>query len=303
MTFLLTIGTTQLSFILDNEQLPDEFTFQQDVPYFVYNATVYSNTSVNSAGTGPNGLHNLTISSVFDMTFDFAIYTYVIEISLLNIRLTVRSISDSDNASQSTSFSTTSSTIIALASESTQAQVLDSHASLSGGTIAGICIGAVAGVVCLVIVIWRLAWSTSHGRWPLSKQRSNVLNSESCHNSRVLSPFTARPTGQMPPVPSMKSSTPLSSEDQRAIVSPPSTNAQGQSFMISPSSTGIISHDPPSDATSSRPAISALMTQLARLEAQSQAQSTSTVALQAQIAILEARLRSASTPSEPPPEY
>lgn len=77
VTFLLTIGATRLNFTLDNEQLPDIFEFQQNVPFFVYNATVYSNSSLTPTGSGPNGMHNLTISSIFHMTFDFAQYTYV----------------------------------------------------------------------------------------------------------------------------------------------------------------------------------------------------------------------------------
>lgn len=77
VNFVLTTGITKLNFILDDKQLPHEFAYQQNVNAFVYNATVYSNRSLEPTGTGVNGTHNLTITSYSDMSFDFAKYTYV----------------------------------------------------------------------------------------------------------------------------------------------------------------------------------------------------------------------------------
>lgn len=75
--FVLTSGLTAINFELDNEPLSTTFDYIQENDFSFFNATVYSNYSINSLGTGPGGMHNLTIISPLDpMSFDFAIYTY-----------------------------------------------------------------------------------------------------------------------------------------------------------------------------------------------------------------------------------
>lgn len=74
---MLTSGPVSIDFILDDEPLPLGFSYVQTTDYDYYNATVYSNSSLDSLGTGPSGMHNLTIvSPQYAMSFDFALYTY-----------------------------------------------------------------------------------------------------------------------------------------------------------------------------------------------------------------------------------
>lgn len=69
---------THSSFILDGEKLPNTFDLEEDSADFIrFNTTVYSNSSINPTGAGPDGIHNLTMITLFDVAFDFAIYTYV----------------------------------------------------------------------------------------------------------------------------------------------------------------------------------------------------------------------------------
>lgn len=74
---MLTSGPMSIDFVLDNVPSPLGFSYVQTADYDYYNATVYSNSSLGSLGTGPSGMHNLTIMSPqYAMSFDFALYTY-----------------------------------------------------------------------------------------------------------------------------------------------------------------------------------------------------------------------------------
>lgn len=139
--FVLGDGITDLTFHMDDVQLPQGFEY--NLPKGAYfNATVYNNSDVTSAGTGPNGTHNLTISSVQRMAFDFAVYTYV-TIPILSL-YAFRLITILYRVSGATNASTTTS--------SSSAPLSASDRTLSTGAIIGVVISALVAL-CLALVI------------------------------------------------------------------------------------------------------------------------------------------------------
>lgn len=63
------------AFMMDDVQQSYQYSYNEVFGHVTFNTTVYSNTAITSKGTGPNGLHNLTITSLFPMAFDYAVYT------------------------------------------------------------------------------------------------------------------------------------------------------------------------------------------------------------------------------------
>lgn len=67
---------TNLSFILDGE-LQSDFYYHEpnDARNFLYNQSVYNNTTLGSSASLPNGKHNLTVIVYGNILFDYAVYT------------------------------------------------------------------------------------------------------------------------------------------------------------------------------------------------------------------------------------
>lgn len=67
---------TNLSFTLDGETSGIPYFHQPNGdPQYLYNQSVYNNTSLGSAASLANGLHNLTITVYGNILFDYAVYS------------------------------------------------------------------------------------------------------------------------------------------------------------------------------------------------------------------------------------
>lgn len=77
MTFVMIDGTTSLDFTLDGSYA-GTFNFDVTPGLEAFNTTVFSDENLS-----PDGSHNLTISTMNAVAFDFATYTYVFTVQCL----------------------------------------------------------------------------------------------------------------------------------------------------------------------------------------------------------------------------